>query len=57
MPGCDTCQYASIDEVTGEAFCDLYLDEDEMARLRAHKTSVCPFYKDGDEYLTVRHQI
>lgn len=57
MSGCDTCQYASIDEVTGEAFCDLYLDEDEMARLRAHKTSVCPFYKDGDEYLTVRHQI
>ena len=33
------------------------LDEDEIERLAAHQTKECPFYKDGDEYKTVRHQM
>ena len=33
MNSCDTCQYAYFDEETGEAVCDLNLDEDEIARL------------------------
>ena len=33
MASCETCQYAAIDEFTGEAFCDLDLDEDEVIRL------------------------
>ena len=57
MASCETCQYALIDEVTGEAQCDLDLDEDELARLAWHTTKECPFYKDGDEYKTVRHQM
>ncbi len=57
MPGCETCQYAYIDEITGEALCDLDLDEDELIRLADHPTKECPFYKDGDEYKTVRHQM
>jgi len=57
MPGCETCQYAYIDENTGDAVCDLDLDEDEVIRLSQHKSRECPFYKDGDEYKTVRHQM
>ena len=58
MASCETCQYAAIDEFTGEAFCDLDLDEDEVIRLSNRaEASTCPFYKDGDEYKTVRHQM
>lgn len=57
MASCETCQYAFTDEITGEAVCDLDLDEDEIIRLAGHPTKECPFYKDGDEYKTVRHQM
>ncbi len=57
MASCETCQYAAIDEITGEAFCDLDLDEDEVIRLSNRRSKECPFYKDGDEYKTVRHQM
>lgn len=57
MPNCETCQFAYIDEVTGEAICDLDLDEDEVIRLSQRQSSECPYYKDGDEYKTVRHQM
>ena len=57
MASCETCQYAIIDEMTGEASCDLDLDEDELIRLSQSRSKECPFYKDGDEYKTVRHQI
>ena len=35
MASCETCQYAYIDE-TGEAICDLNLDEDEVVRFSSH---------------------
>ena len=57
MPNCENCQFVYIDEVTGEAICDLDLDEDEVIRLSQHPVSECPYYKDGDEYKTVRHQM
>ena len=57
MASCETCQYAYIDEETGEAVCDLNLDEDEVIRFSQHPTQECPFYKDGDEYTTVRPQM
>ena len=51
--------YAVTDEITGEFFCDLDLDEDEVIRLSQSqsKSKECPFYKDGDEYKTVKHQM
>lgn len=51
--------YAVTDEITGEVFCDLDLDEDEVIRLSQSqsKNKECPFYKDGDEYKTVKHQM
>ena len=57
MASCETCQYAATDELTGEAFCDLDRDEDEVIRLSNRRSKECPFYKDGDEYKTVRHQM
>lgn len=43
MASCETCQYAAIDEFTGEAFCDLDLDEDEVIRLSNRRSKECPF--------------
>lgn len=57
MASCETCQYAYIDEVTGEPVCDLNLDEDEYIRFMESRSKECPYYKDGDEYKTVRHQM
>ncbi|MCR4671186.1 MAG: DUF6472 family protein [Saccharofermentans sp.] len=57
MNSCDSCMFAYIDDMTGEALCDLSLDEDEIVRFSQHPLKECPFYKDGDEYKTVRHQI
>ena len=57
MASCETCQYAFVDEETGEAVCDLDLDEDEIVRFSGRTYKECPFYKDGDEYKTVRHQM
>lgn len=58
MASCETCQYAYIDEFTGEPVCDLDLDEDEVIRLSHRQTRECPYYKNGDEYqTTVKHQM
>jgi hypothetical protein len=58
MANCETCQYAYIDEVTGEPVCDLNLDEYEYIRFMESRSKECPYYKNGDEYqTTVRHQI
>lgn len=54
---CESCVYFFSDE-EGEG-CALNLDEDEYIAfaLRAFPTSFCPYYRDGDEYRTVRKQI
>lgn len=58
MASCESCQYAYIDEYTGEPVCDLDLDEDEVIRLSHRPTKECPYYKNGDEYqTTVKHQL
>ncbi|MBE7071123.1 MAG: hypothetical protein E7386_11620 [Ruminococcaceae bacterium] len=58
MASCETCQYAYIDEVTGEPVCDLDLDEDEVIRFAQSRSKECPFYKNGDEYqTTVKRQL
>jgi len=57
MSNCETCVYSYVDEITGEVICDLDLDEDEVIRLSQRKSKECPYYKDGDEYINVRHQV
>ena len=33
------------------------MDEDDFQRLMEREYKQCPYYKDGDEYKVVRHQI
>jgi hypothetical protein len=56
MNNCETCMYSVTDEITGEAFCDLDLDEDEMERLASGRYSGCPYYRFYDEYKLVQKQ-
>jgi len=56
---CEECWYFSADEETGEAFCDLQLDEDEYARLMSspEKNKACKYFRpDTGEYGIVRKQ-
>ena len=49
MASCETCQYAYIDEETGEAVCDLDLDEDEVADyFTSHFEGDCLLAVGGD---------
>lgn len=58
MNQCDDCAYYSYDEEFENYFCTADMDEDDYARLMgAGSGQACPFYRDGDEYKIVRHQI
>lgn len=54
---CDTCAYLMYDEEYEEYVCDVNMDEDDLARLYSDKHFSCPYYKNGDEYRVVRHQM
>lgn len=54
---CDTCSNYIYDEDTGEYFCDVNLDEDEMYRFLGDTFYQCPYYRLDDEYRIVRHQM
>ena len=54
---CDSCAYNEYDEEYEEYFCSVNMDEDDCARLMSSKDDACPFYRNGDEYAVVRHQM
>lgn len=54
---CDTCAYYMYDEDDEEFFCTVDMDEDEYARLLESSSKACPFWRNGDEYEVVRHQM
>jgi len=57
---CDKCIFNTYDEMTGEQYCDCGMDEDELIRFmtaRRDKAMACPYFRDGDEYGIVRHQM
>lgn len=54
---CDTCAYLIYDEEYEEYVCDVSMDEDEIARLYGDSHYSCPYYKNGDEYRVVKHQM
>ena len=56
-PSCDTCIHHEYDEEMLAYFCDLLLDEDELARYSFSPHARCPFYQFHDEYINVRKQI
>ena len=57
MRNCDTCLFYNFDEDYGEMVCDADMDEDDYARMLERGTSACPFWRDGDEYSVVKHQM
>ncbi|MCR5148362.1 MAG: DUF6472 family protein [Eubacterium sp.] len=54
---CDTCCYLMYDDDLEEYVCDVNMDEDDYGRLVQSHFKECPYYKDGDEYKVVRHQM
>ena len=57
MNQCETCAYFVYDEEFDEYVCDVNMDEDDAARLISGQTRECPYWRYGDEYETVRHQM
>lgn len=54
---CDACAYLEYDEEYEEYFCSVNMDEDDYYRYLTDKRNRCPYFRNGDEYAVVRHQI
>ena len=54
---CDDCLYYEFDEDFEEYICTADMDEDDYARLMQGQHRQCPFWRNGDEYAVVRHQM
>lgn len=54
---CEYCAYNAYDEEMDEYYCTVNLDEDDIARFYSHKYKCCPYFKNGDEYKVVKHQM
>ena len=48
MSLCETCAYYVYDEEFEEYFCDVDMDEDDMARLVSGHYRECPFWNNVD---------
>lgn len=57
MTSCDYCANYVYDDRDECYYCDINLDEDEMYRFLSSNQTECPYFKSGDEYAVVRHQI
>ena len=55
-PDCEACAFYDYDEYTDEYYCRVNLDEDDMVHLSSSPRAVCPFYREYDEYKSVRKQ-
>lgn len=54
---CDTCANYAYDEEYEEYVCQMNMDEDEWYRFVTDHRRGCPYYRNGDEYAVVRHQM
>ncbi len=54
---CDFCANYVYDPDEDYYYCLVNLDEDEMQNFLKCNTQSCPYFRDGDEYKMVRHQI
>ena len=54
---CDYCANYVYDEDSESYYCDVNLDEDEYYRFVSTEYKECPYYRNGDEYRVVRHQM
>jgi hypothetical protein len=54
---CDQCMYYEYDEEFDEYGCVMELDEDDAYHVLTRGASQCPYFKAGDEYQVVKHQM
>ncbi|MCI7739683.1 MAG: DUF6472 family protein [Lachnospiraceae bacterium] len=54
---CDSCAHYEYDEEYECYVCEMNLDEDEWYRFVTSSYKECPYYRYGDEYAIVRHQM
>ncbi|MCC8168263.1 MAG: DUF6472 family protein [Clostridiales bacterium] len=54
---CEFCAYYEYDEDDDSYFCSASMDEDDYAHLMLESHRSCPYFRNGDEYLVVRHQM
>ena len=60
---CDECAYFEYDEDDEAYYCSVDMDEDDYARMMGESAmthgarATCPYYRNGDEYAVVRHQM
>ena len=54
---CETCAYYVYDEEYEEYFCEAEMDQDDFLRLQQSDFKGCPYWRNGDEYAVVRHQM
>lgn len=47
----------TYDEEYESYMCDVNMDEDEYMRLISDQHYQCPYYRNGDDYRIVRHQM
>ncbi len=57
MASCEYCANYIYDEDEEDYCCDVSLDEDELYRFYSSRYKECPYFRSGDEYLIVRHQM
>ncbi len=54
---CEDGMYIEYDEELEKYVCGMDLDEDDTARFLSGQAFVCPYYRFGDEYQIVKHQM
>ena len=54
---CEYCINYEYDEFSGMCFCQISLDEDEMARYMTNTYYNCPYFQINNEYKIVNKQI
>ncbi|MBQ6128367.1 MAG: hypothetical protein IJI51_01770 [Lachnospiraceae bacterium] len=57
MALCDECAFFEYDEDDEQYVCSADMDEDDYFRMISQNTKDCPFFRNGDEYAVVKHQI
>lgn len=53
---CDMCLYQAEDIETGESYCTINMDQDDLARLLGGSRQRCQYFKMGDDYSIVKKQ-
>ena len=57
MSQCENCAWYVYDDEYEEYVCEAEMDEDDFGRLMEQGNRACRYYRDGDEYKVVRHQM